>query len=70
MVGVDPECRGKRVGRTLLTEALKYLGENGFVKVSLSVLRGNHAIGLYESLGFRQVRESDGSIEMVAEIPQ
>ncbi|MES2253767.1 MAG: GNAT family N-acetyltransferase [Pseudomonadota bacterium] len=68
MIGVDPAHRRKGIGKTLLKSAFEYLSKTGFKRVSLSVLRGNPAITLYEAFGFQRVREDDGSVEMVAEV--
>jgi ribosomal protein S18 acetylase RimI-like enzyme len=70
MIGVDPHHRRKGIGKALLKSVFEYLSKNGFKRVSLSVLRGNPAITLYEAFGFQRVREEDGSVEMVAEVRQ
>jgi ribosomal protein S18 acetylase RimI-like enzyme len=70
MIGIYPHHRRKGIGKALLKEAFEYLSRKGFRKVSLSVLRGNPAITLYEAFGFQQLHEEDGSIEMVAEVRQ
>ena len=68
MVGVAPHHRRKGIGKALLESAFGYLSKKGFKRVSLSVLRDNPAIALYEAFGFQRVHEDDGSIEMIAEV--
>lgn len=70
MIGVDPDHRRKGIGKALLKSAFGYLSKNNFKKVSLSVLRDNPAIALYEAFGFQRVGEEDGSVEMIAEVRQ
>lgn len=62
---VDPDHRGKGIGRQLLTKALAMLKDRGAPRVVLSTAQGNEAAQhLFESAGFRRTmiemtRESD-----------
>lgn len=54
MLGVDPDCRGKGVGREVLLAGLSYLKSNGVGIVELTVDSENKAAcALYRSAGFR-----------------
>jgi mycothiol synthase len=55
MLGVDPECRTRGVGRALLLKGIYHLRQRGFQQVDLAVDAENTgAISLYDSVGFRQ----------------
>lgn len=60
--GVDPEHRGKGLGRRLLVHSMKHLitTEPAIGKIALDVTLSNPAINLYDSLGF--TRETDYSV--------
>ncbi len=68
-VWVDPQHRGRGVGRALTQEALRFAIEHGFACMRLWVTDGNApARNLYENLGFsptgnRQPLPSDPSME-------
>ncbi len=52
---VEPECRGKGLGRQLMECALAYCRERGFRRVYLWTVTGlPAAMHLYESAGFRE----------------
>lgn len=65
---VDEKCRGKGVGRRLLTELERLAIESfGIELLHLEVYAGNPAIHLYQRLGFTQyglqkrfIKETDG----------
>ncbi|MEC0248002.1 GNAT family N-acetyltransferase [Paenibacillus chitinolyticus] len=44
--------RGRGISRKLMQEAVEQLKSLGYPEVRLSVYAGNHALHLYESLGF------------------
>jgi mycothiol synthase len=55
MLGVDPTCRTRGVGRALLLKGIYYLRQRGFEQIDLTVDAGNMgAINLYDSVGFRR----------------
>jgi ribosomal protein S18 acetylase RimI-like enzyme len=55
---VAPERRGSGLGRQLLLKSLLALGARGIARTSLTVTSENHeAIGLYERMGFRKLRD-------------
>jgi len=62
-IQIDPAFQGRGLGRHLLAGLLRQADRAG-VPVTLSVLRGNPARRLYESLGFAAVEETELDIEM------
>lgn len=52
MIAVDPDARGMGVGSKLLAWADDIGRQHGCEKISLDVLEGNKAIGLYERRGY------------------
>lgn len=52
MIAVDPDARGMGVGSKLLAWADEIGRQHGCAKISLDVLGGNKAIGLYERKGY------------------
>jgi len=65
-IGVVPSRRGKGIGSGLLDELLARARGEGFAQLSLFVEQKNPAVHLYESRGFRTVREDDGAAVMIA----
>ena len=58
---LHPDERGKGLGRRLVENALSFIRSSGGTRVSLVTARSLHAaIGLYESLGFRQLETLPG----------
>ncbi|NWC64226.1 helix-turn-helix domain-containing GNAT family N-acetyltransferase [Cedecea sp. P7760] len=58
---LDDDCRGSGIGRTLLSEAMRFCDEYGFSAVQLWTVSGlNAARHLYESMGFELTREWQG----------
>ena len=51
-----PEYRGKGIGDKLLNDMLKYLKENGYSQISLSVEKDNFAAKMYIKNGFSIVQ--------------
>jgi mycothiol synthase len=59
MLGVDPDYRGRGIGRMALRAGLSYLKEKGVAVVELTVDSENPAAySLYESSGFRVLTRS------------
>ncbi|MFC1903418.1 GNAT family N-acetyltransferase [Chloroflexota bacterium] len=55
MLGVDPDCRGKGIGRIALLAGLTYLKSKGIRVVELTVDSENEAaLALYSSVGFKK----------------
>jgi ribosomal-protein-alanine N-acetyltransferase len=60
-VAVDPAVRGRGIGRALLADALRGLGERGARRAYLEVRESNTvALRLYQSMGFRPVGRRRG----------
>ena len=54
MLGVDPECQGKGIGKAMLSAGLSYLKGKGIEVAELTVDSDNRvACSLYESVGFK-----------------
>ena len=62
-ISLLPEFRGKGIGRAVLTELIATARQKQQV-LTLHVAADNPARRLYESLGFRPVREANGTIFM------
>lgn len=62
-IQIDPALQGQGLGRRLLASLLRQADDEG-APVTLSVLKGNPARRLYESLGFTPVEETALEIEM------
>ena len=67
-VAVVPSRRGRGFGELLLTALMARAREAGHARLSLAVERDNPAVGLYERLGFREVRRENETLIMVAEV--
>ncbi|MGW8307650.1 MAG: N-acetyltransferase family protein [Achromobacter pulmonis] len=62
-IQIDPAFQGQGLGRRLLAGLLRQADQEG-APVTLSVLKGNPARRLYQSLGFTPVQETAQEIEM------
>ncbi|MCY1552973.1 Acetyltransferase (GNAT) domain protein [compost metagenome] len=62
-IQIDPAFQGQGLGRHLLSGLLRQADQAG-APVTLSVLKGNPARRLYESLGFAAMEETELEIEM------
>ena len=49
---VNEEYRGKGISKQLMTSAINDLKAAGYPEIRLAVFAGNHAIHLYEKMGF------------------
>ena len=67
-IGVVPSRRGKGIGSELLDALLDRARADGFGRISLSVEKTNPAVHLYETRGFRPLRDDDGATVMVADL--
>jgi len=64
-LGVDPVYRRQGIGRRVLSRLLALSLEQGVRRVSLSVDPHNHALQLYQSLGFEKIGTSGTSWTML-----
>jgi len=55
LLAVQPQWRGRGVGRALLTDSLKTARRRGIRSMNLEVRASNNAIKLYENIGFEYV---------------
>ena len=57
IISVEPDFRGKGVGKCLLDHVMAQAREAGFEKISLLAFEANTAaIGLYQSVGFQELK--------------
>lgn len=54
---IDPEFRGRKLFAPLMRQQLQRAGELGLKQVQLEVLAHNHALKVYQAVGFRCLRE-------------
>ena len=66
-IGVVPARRGKGIGSELLDALLERARGEGHGRISLSVEKTSPAVHLYESRGFRPVRQNEDLV-MAAEL--
>ena len=64
-IGVDPEHRGRGIGRKLMILLEEEALRRGFDHLSLSVHLTNPAMKLYRSLGYRELDRDTKSARMV-----
>lgn len=57
--------RGLGIGTALLQVMLSFLKESGYTRTSLSVQKANHAVKLYQKVGYKVVEENDEEYIMV-----
>lgn len=57
--------RGLGIGTALLQAMLSLLKESGYARTSLSVQKANHAVKLYQKVGYKVVEENDEEYIMV-----
>jgi ribosomal protein S18 acetylase RimI-like enzyme len=67
-IAVVPSRRGRGLGSELLEALMDRARKEGFAALSLSVESDNPAIHLYESFGFRRVRENGTHVTMQADL--
>ena len=63
-ISVIKEYRGLGIGTDLMKCMLSWLKKNGYAKASLSVQKENHAVKLYQNVGFTIVDENDNEYIM------
>ena len=62
-VQIEPKFQGKGIGQKIITSIIEKAFEKR-LPVILSVLKGNKAKKLYESIGFKVIEENDHSFVM------
>ncbi len=64
---VDPECRGKHIGRALVTDSLVVAKELGFRIMQFNAVVDDNVVAmrLYESLGFHRVGTIPGGFRHI-----
>lgn len=60
LLAVQPQWRGRGVGRALLADSLKTARRRGIRSMNLEVRASNNAIKLYENTGFEYVHRRPG----------
>lgn len=54
-IGVSRDARGQGIGSALLRTLLNHARNQGIRSISMSVVKGNPALHLYQKFGFRKV---------------
>jgi ribosomal protein S18 acetylase RimI-like enzyme len=68
-IAVREGFRGQGLGTLLMNELAELARSAGIARLSLSVEPDNHALRLYERLGYREVsRDDTGGVRMVLEL--
>ena len=68
-IAVSPQLQGRGIGKALMAEGLKAIGERGYSQVSLSVSKDNEgAVEMYRSMGFATVSENKEDYMMVKQL--
>jgi ribosomal protein S18 acetylase RimI-like enzyme len=62
-IQILPSHQGRGIAARLISDFLQQ-ADNAHVPVTLSVLKGNRAIDLYQRLGFRIINATDSSLKM------
>lgn len=57
-ISLYKEYRGKGIGMELMRQMLGLLERKGYRKASLAVQKDNYALGMYEKVGFRIIKEN------------
>lgn len=65
-----PDFRNQGIGTRLIESLLDAIAEQGFDRVSLSVLKSNPAARLYRRIGFKTVSEDDDEYIMSIDLPR
>ena len=56
LIAVEPDSRGRGVGRQLLEEFMQHAKASGATRLHLEVRDGNPAVSIYQQAGFAPVR--------------
>lgn len=56
-ISLYKEYRGMGIGAAMMRAMLELLREKGYRQTSLAVQKDNYAVGIYEQVGFRIIRE-------------
>ncbi|MBD3225520.1 MAG: GNAT family N-acetyltransferase [Caldithrix sp.] len=67
-ISMVEKYRGKGIGKELMTRLLENAKSRGIKNISLSVDPKNHALHLYEALGFKKVSESGTSWTLLKDL--
>lgn len=57
-ISLFKQFRGHGIGTNLMKKMIRYLSNNGYKKVSLSVQKDNYAFKMYCSIGFQVIDEN------------
>lgn len=57
---VDPECRGRKIGRTLVEDITDYAQSRNATRVLTSTIGGQNSLSFWEKCGFRILGLSAG----------
>lgn len=67
-ISLYKEFRGKGIGKVLMRTMLSKLKSKGYKQASLAVQKDNYAVKMYQSVGFRAVKETDEEYIMICNL--
>lgn len=67
-ISLFKEYRGQGIGSQLMVKMLGLLKWQGYERASLAVQKANYAVKMYESLGFKTIKETDEEYIMVIDL--
>jgi ribosomal protein S18 acetylase RimI-like enzyme len=67
-VSLLEEYRNRGIGTALMKKMIVLLKEKGYEQVSLSVTKTNHAVKMYEKLGFEVIEENEQDYLMLLKL--
>ena len=67
-ISIYKEYRGQGIGTQMMNQMLNLLKEKGYEKASLAVQKANHAVRMYEKVGFKTVNENEEEFIMVCKL--
>lgn len=67
-ISVIKEYQNQGIGISLMKKMIKYLKENGYSQISLSVTKGNYAVRMYKAVGFEIIAEKKDDYLMLLKL--
>ncbi len=67
-IAIYKQYRNRGIGTALMKDMLKLLKEHGYPRASLSVQKDNYAVGMYQKVGFKIVKELEEEYLMIHDL--